>query len=97
MNCFSNLRVRNYSIGECDKEKTRKIAGNIVPAIISTTACIAGFVALQIYSVIISNDIKLMRNIALDLGSNWYSLGRPKKMKIIISLEKQISFHHILI
>lgn len=38
-----------------------------------------------------------MRYIALDLGSNWYSLGRPKKMKIIISLEKQISFHHILI
>ena len=23
-----------------------------------------------------------MRNIALDLGSNWYSLGRPQKMKI---------------
>ena len=82
VHCFSNLRARNYSIDECDKEKTRKIAGNIVPAIVSTTACIAGFVALQIYSVIISNDIKLMRNIALDLGSNWYSLGRPQKMKI---------------
>ena len=51
VNCFSNLRVRNYSIGECDKEKTRKIAGNIVPAIISTIACTAGFVAFQIYSV----------------------------------------------
>ena len=71
--CFSNLRARNYNIEECDKEKVRKIAGNIIPAIVSTTACIAGFVALQIYSVIVSNDINLMRNMGLDLGNSWYS------------------------
>ena len=88
VHCFSNLRARNYYIEECDKEKTRTIGGNIIPAIVSTTACIAGFVALQIYSIIISNDIKLMKNIALDLGANWYSLGRPQKMKINVSIEK---------
>ena len=59
--CFSNLRARNYNIEECDKEKVRKVAGNIIPAIVSTTSCIAGFVAMQIYSVIISNDINLMK------------------------------------
>ena len=88
VHCFSNLRARNYKIEECDREKTRTIAGNIVPAIVSTTACIAGFVALQIYTVILSSDIKSMRNIAIDLGSNWYSLGRPQKMKINNSIEK---------
>ena len=79
---FSNLRARNYNIEECDKEKTRTIAGNIIPAIVSTTACIAGFVALQIYSVIISKEFNSMRNIAINLGVNWYSLGRPQKMTI---------------
>ena len=85
---FSNLRARNYNIEECDKEKVRKIAGNIIPAIISTTACIAGFVAVQIYSAIISDDINLMRNIGLDLGNSWYSIGRPEEVKIYESPKK---------
>lgn len=86
--CSSNLRAKNYNIEECDKEKVRKIAGNIIPAIVSTTACIAGFVAIQIYSVIISNDINLMRNIGLDLGNSWYSIGRPEEVKIYESAKK---------
>ena len=86
--CFSNLRARNYNIEECDKEKVRKVAGNIIPAIVSTTSCIAGFVAMQIYSAIISNDINLMRNIGLDLGSSWYSIGRPEEVKLYDSITK---------
>ena len=85
---FSNLRARNYNIEECDKEKVRKVAGNIIPAIVSTTACIAGFVAIQIYSVILSNDITKMRNIGLDLGNSWYSIGRPEEMNIYESMQK---------
>ena len=85
--CFSNLRARNYNIEGCDKEKVRKIAGNIIPAIVSTTACIAGFVAIQIYSVIQTNDINRMRNIGLDLGNSWYSIGRPEEVKIYESIE----------
>lgn len=85
---FSNLRARNYNIEGCDKEKVRKIAGNIIPAIISTTACIAGFVAIQVYSVIISENINRMRNIGLDLGTSWYSIGRPEEVKLYESIEK---------
>jgi hypothetical protein len=44
--CFSNIRARNYNIEECNKEKIRKIAGNIIPAIIFTTSSIAGFVSM---------------------------------------------------
>lgn len=86
--CFSNLRARNYNIEECNKEKVRKIAENIIPAIMSTTACIAGFVAIQIYSVIISNDITSMRNIGLGLGTSWYSIGIPEKVQIYQSIEE---------
>ena len=86
--CFSNLRAENYNIEQCDKEKVRKIAGNIIPAIVSTTACIAGFVAIQIYSVIISDDITQMRNIGLDLGNSWYSIGKPEEKNVYESIEK---------
>ena len=85
---FSNLRARNYNIEECDKEKVRKIAGNIIPAIVSTTACIAGFVAIQIYSVLQSNEIKTMRNIGLDLGTSWFSTGIPEEERTYNSTEK---------
>ncbi len=86
--CFSNLRAKNYNIEQCDREKVRKIAGNIIPAIASTTACIAGFVAIQIYSVLLSDDISLMRNIGLDLGTSWYSVGIPESMKEYKGIEK---------
>ena len=85
---FSNLRARNYNLEECDKEKVRKIAGNIIPAIVSTTACIAGFVAIQIYSVLQSNEIKTMRNIRLDVGTSWFSTGTPEEEKTYTSIEK---------
>ena len=82
LTCFSNLRARNYNIEECNREKVRKIAGNIIPAIASTTVAIAGFVSIQIYSVLLSDDINNFRNIGLDLATNWYSLGKPEKMNI---------------
>lgn len=94
--CFSNLRARNYNIEECDREKARKIAGNIIPAIVSTTACVAGFVAMQIYSVVLSDDINTMKNIGLDLGTNWYSVATPEQIKTYQSISKKDNINPII-
>lgn len=44
----ANLRARNYKIAECDKLKTRGVAGRIVPAIATATAMIVGSLCNEI-------------------------------------------------
>ncbi|KAL9642276.1 hypothetical protein ABK040_007275 [Willaertia magna] len=60
----SNLRARCYKIPEADLYETKGIAGNIIPAMITTTALITGLVGLELYKVLdinleeIKNEIK---------------------------------------
>lgn len=52
MNAAANLRARNYKIEECDRQKTKMIAGKITPAIATTTAMITGAVSAEIYKIV---------------------------------------------
>ena len=48
----ANLRARNYRVHECDQQKTKMIAGKIIPAIATTTAMITGCVTAEIYKFV---------------------------------------------
>ena len=49
---FSNLRASNYNIEKTEFLNAKEIAGNIIPAIASTTAAITGITCLQIYTLL---------------------------------------------
>ena len=73
----SNLRARNYRIKESDRQKTKMIAGKIIPAIATTTAAITGLVSLQLYTLLQTNDISFMRNAFINLAVSLFVLTEP--------------------
>ena len=73
----SNLRARNYKIKESDRNKTKMIAGKIIPAIATTTAAITGVVSLQLYTLLQTNEIKYMKNCFLNLAVCLFVMTEP--------------------
>lgn len=84
---ISNLRARVYKIPECDYLTTKSISGKIIPAIASTTAAITGIVALQIYTLMQTNDIKFFKCALFNLGTCIYDLSFPEEVNYIENIE----------
>ena len=80
----SNLRAKNYSIGECDFLKAKEISGNIIPAIAATTASITGLACLQIYNLVQSINIKNMKCSFIDFSSSEYDFCIPENVRYFI-------------
>merc|ERR1711879_227872 len=70
--CSANLRARNYRIQEKTKHEIKKIAGNIIPAIATTTALVTGLISLEFYKLIQSEN-KLIE----DYRSSYVNLALP--------------------
>ncbi|XP_030314416.1 ubiquitin-like modifier-activating enzyme 7 isoform X3 [Calypte anna] len=59
----SNLRAENYGIPPADWLTSKRIAGRIVPAIITTTAAVAGLACLEVYKLVWGcQDLSCYRN-----------------------------------
>ena len=77
INVCANLRALNYNIDKCDRNKTKMIAGKIIPAILTSTASIAGIVSLQLYTLFQTHDIKFLRNCFFNLSNNCFLFNEP--------------------
>ncbi|XP_065498782.1 ubiquitin-like modifier-activating enzyme 7 [Caloenas nicobarica] len=66
----SNLRAENYGITPADWLTSKRIAGRIVPAIITTTAAVAGLACLEVYKLVWAcRDLGCYRNSNLSLSA----------------------------
>ena len=83
----ANLRACNYNIDNCDRNKTKKIAGKIIPTILTTTASIAGIVSLQLYTSFQTNDINFFRECFFNLNANYFYFSPP--YEAIKTLDKE--------
>jgi len=75
----SNQRALNYGIEPVDFNETKRIAGNIIPALATTTSVVAGLVAIELYKLINNKDVSSHRNTFANLAINFYGNTEPVK------------------
>ena len=71
------MRAENYGIEQCDRNKTKQLAGNIIPTILTTTAAVAGITALQVYTMFQTDDPKYFRNSIINLKTDDFFFSSP--------------------
>jgi ubiquitin-activating enzyme E1 len=85
---FSNLRANNYFLEKCDFLTAKEIAGNIIPAIVSTTATITGLCYIQMYNILQTDQLTFFRNSILNLSINEFNLFIPEEKRYIKDFPK---------
>jgi len=80
----TNMRANNYEIKPSTRANVRLTAGRIIPAIATTTACITGFVQLEMFKYVLARPLEAHRSATIDLAVNSFVLELlpdPIKMK----------------
>eukprot|EP01132_Coremiostelium_polycephalum_P002838 gene2838-3528_t len=73
----SNLRATIYRIELADKHKTKGIAGNIIPALVTTTSIVAGLSSLELLKLHQNKSIDKFKNNFLNLAIPYFGSSEP--------------------
>jgi Dinucleotide-utilizing enzymes involved in molybdopterin and thiamine biosynthesis family 2 len=73
----SNLRALAYDITPVDAMETRRVAGRIVPAMITTTALVSALSCVELVKLIQGAELKLYRNAFVNLALPFFAFTSP--------------------
>lgn len=88
--CATNMRAFNYYIKPATAAHCRMVAGRIIPAIATTTACITGFVQVEVLKHVLGRSLEDRRAATLNLAVNVFCLENlpdPIKKKTGLDME----------
>ncbi|CAF1325496.1 unnamed protein product [Rotaria sordida] len=86
------LRTENYEIQITDRSQIKSVAGNIIPAIVTTTAMVTGLVCLEVYKLIQDHKkIESYRNACLNLALPFFAFFEPVPSKCQKYLDKKFT------
>mmetsp|Transcript_28340 Transcript_28340/g.71145 ORF Transcript_28340/g.71145 Transcript_28340/m.71145 type:complete len:1022 (+) Transcript_28340:194-3259(+) len=78
IHAVASLRARVYELPCVDRRETKKIAGNIIPAIATTTAAVSALVALELVKLAAGlEDLENYKNLFLNLALPAMQLSEP--------------------
>eukprot|EP01087_Luapelamoeba_hula_P010492 TRINITY_DN277_c3_g2_i1.p1 TRINITY_DN277_c3_g2~~TRINITY_DN277_c3_g2_i1.p1 ORF type:complete len:705 (+),score=110.05 TRINITY_DN277_c3_g2_i1:1164-3278(+) len=73
----ANIRAEEYKIKTVDRLNAKIIAGNIIPAIVTTTALVTGLVGLELYKTIQKKPFAAFRNTFVNLANSIFQSAEP--------------------
>ena len=79
VNAASNLRATNYGIPQASRHKTKMIAGKIIAAIATSTACATGLVGIEILKYIQEKQLQQYRDSSCNFAVNQFQMSEPSE------------------
>ena len=73
----SNLRAISYGIPPVDQMETRRVAGKIIPAMITTTAVVSALSCLELIKLVQNAPLELHRNGFINLALPFFAFTAP--------------------